>query len=172
MKKIIKFIIFIISLVCLILLIVYINKSKPEKDTIKIKVEKHKIENLIIEIPADFKLDSTDEENHIVYYNYNDKELENTCIVMIGYKDKYTDDMEKEAKDNIFVTGSYNVEVKNINNQAWTLVSLKHNVKTLYYSYATSYKDKIYNVKYEDLGIGDYCDTVYKKIFKTIKFEE
>ena len=40
MKKIIKFIIFIISLVCLILLIVYINKSKPEKDTIKIKVEK------------------------------------------------------------------------------------------------------------------------------------
>ena len=172
MKKKLKFIVFILFAIAITVFIILLNDNKPKKVTTKEKKEEKIIGNLHISIPEKFELDDNNEEDNIVYYDYNDTDLSNTCIIQIEYKDYYDTNIEQEAKDNIFVNGSYHTEEKEINNHKWWVITLRHNIKAIYYSYATTYNDKIYTIKYDDIGTGNYCDKAYNKIFKTIKFGE
>ena len=172
MKEKKKFLIFIFFLICLIVFIYLINRNQPEKELERDNLEEKKHGNLIIKIPSKFQIDDNTPEDRIVYYDYYDKDLDNTCILMLEYKDAYDINLEQEAKNNIYVEGDYQTEEKDINNHKWNIVHLRHNIKAIYHAYATTYNDKIYVIKYDDIGTGDYCDRAYKKMIKTIEFRE
>lgn len=171
-KKIIRFIIFIIFLIIFFTILILIDKAKPKVKKKKINVEEKQIADLKINIPESFKLDTENEEDNRKYYDYSDKDLENVCIIMIEYKDLYETNIEDEAKDQIYVKGDYKIEQKEINKHNWAIVSIRYNPKTTYYAYATTYNNKIYTIKYDDIGIGNECEKSYKKIMKTLKFGE
>jgi lipopolysaccharide export LptBFGC system permease protein LptF len=172
MKKKLKFVIFILFLFFLIVVIGLINGGKPEKKKTKDEFEVKKHGQLTIKIPKTFEQDNGDENDNVIYYDYSDKDLENVCIVKIENKDAYDVNLEQEAKDNIYVDGTYQTEKKEINGKEWSIASIKYNLKTVYYAYVTTHNNQIYVVKYDDLGPGDYCDKMYKKIMKTIEFKE
>ena len=163
MKKIKIYIVILISLISI--------GCTYEEEPKNIKTNNTSLGLLTYKIPKSFiKSDKSTDTSY--FYSYNDEINMNSCTLSVIILDLYITDLEQIIKTYMYSDENFIIKEKNINNIKWKYSKNERNSKIIYYVYTTIYNNKIYVVQYDDLKSGDYCDYAYKKIIKSLKFQE
>lgn len=158
----------IILILFISLLVVGCTYEEPKNNK---KLTNKKLEQLSYKVPKSFEKSKLSTETSS-FYDYIDKSHMNSCTLSVITIDPYTKDLEQIIKTYMYSDEDFIIKDKKINNIKWKYAKNERSSNIIYYVYTTIYNNKIYVIQYDDLRPGDYCDYAYKKIIKSLKFEE
>ena len=158
--------ILIIVLICLLSI-----GCTYEEEKENIKTNNYNLGSLTYKIPKSFKK-SDNSTASSYFYDYKDDTNMNSCTLSVKIQEPYTNDLEQIIKTYMYSDEDFVIKEKNISNVKWKYAKNERSSNIIYYVYTTIYNNKLYVVQYDDLRTGTYCDYAYKKIIKSLKFQE
>ena len=127
--------------------------------------------DLTVEIPEVFTIDNENSDNVMQFYNYNDDEKYNSCMLDLSISNYPKSDMKESIQEGFYDKIDWSYSEKNINGNKWFIGYREESVKYNQTYYVINKNGKKYALNYDDFGSGEKCAEALKIIEKSLNFK-
>lgn len=156
--------------VFVILFVVFLTGCTTDDTEKNDEVISSSIGDLKFNMPVVFEK-SKESSSDIIFYNFDTSDNKNICLLDFSISDYPEDNLQEVIEDNLLHEDNINYSTKNINGEKWTVGYVKMSEKSISYSYAINYHNKLYQFDFDDYGSGNLCEDYRVMIENSLDFK-